>query len=61
MDRFEPLLQNTSNNGGTWNEFDVKYQTVYDKKKVIKDGSSELWNYAKTLIQDSVDKGILEK
>ena len=30
MDRFEPLLQNTSNNGGTWAEFNVPYQKVYD-------------------------------
>lgn len=61
MDRLEPLLQNTSNNGGTWKEFGVKYQTVYDKKKVIKDGSAELWDYAEKLIEDSVEKGILEK
>lgn len=61
MDRLEPLLQNTSNNGGTWKEFGVKYQTVYDKKKLIKDGSAELWDYAEKLIEDSVEKGILEK
>ncbi|MET0759516.1 MAG: HD domain-containing protein [Flavobacterium sp.] len=61
MDRLEPLLQNTSNNGGTWKEFGVKYQTVYDKKKIIKNGSTELWNYAEKLIEDSVEKGILEK
>lgn len=36
MDRFEPLLQNTSNNGGTWAEFNVPYQKVYDKKKQLK-------------------------
>ena len=61
MDRLEPLLQNTSNNGGTWKEFGVKYKTVYDKKKTIRNGSKELWNYAEKLIEDSVDKGILEK
>lgn len=61
MDRLEPLLQNTSNNGGTWKEFGVKYQTVHDKKKVIKKGSSELWNYAEKLLNDSVEKGILVK
>ncbi len=61
MDRLEPLLQNTSNGGGTWKEFGVKYQTVYDKKKVIKNGSKELWRYAEKLIDDSVQKGILEK
>ncbi|GAB7086723.1 HD family hydrolase [Marinifilum fragile] len=61
MDRLEPLLQNTSNNGGTWEEFGVKYQTVYEKKKTIKNGSTELWNYAEKLLEDSVEKGILKK
>ena len=61
MDRLEPLLQNTSNNGGTWKEFDVPYQKVYDKKRVIKEGSTTLWNYAEGLINESVEKGILEK
>lgn len=61
MDRFEPLLQNTSNNGGTWQEYNVPYQTVYEKKKVIKNGSTSIWNYAENLINESVDKGILKK
>lgn len=61
MDRLEPLLQNTSNNGGTWKEFDVKYDKVYEKKKVIKDGSSVIWDYAENLINESVKKGILKK
>ncbi len=61
MDRLEPLLQNTSNNGGTWKEYGVKYQSVYEKKKAIKEGSAALWDYALTLIDDSVEKGILEK
>ena len=61
MDRFEPLLQNTSNNGGTWAEFDVDYTKVYEKKKAIKDGSSAIWQYAEHLINESVEKGILRK
>lgn len=61
MDRLEPLLQNTSNEGGTWKEFGVKYQTVYEKKKVIEEGATELWEYAEMLIDESVEKGILEK
>jgi putative hydrolase of HD superfamily len=61
MDRMEPLLQNTSNNGGTWAEFNVPYQKVYDKKKAIKEGSSVLWNYADNLLNESVAKGILKK
>ena len=61
MDRFEPLLQNTSNNGGTWAEFNVGYQKVYDKKKAIKQGSASLWSYSENLLNKSVEKGILKK
>lgn len=61
MDRFEPLLQNTSNNGGTWKEFNVPFQKVYDKKKAIQNGSTLLWEYAENLLNESVDKGILLK
>lgn len=61
MDRLEPLLQNVSNNGGTWKEYDVPYEKVYEKKSAIKSGSSQLWKYAEGLINDSVDKGILRK
>ncbi|MES2239116.1 MAG: HD domain-containing protein [Bacteroidota bacterium] len=61
MDRLEPLLQNTSNNGGTWAEFGVTYDKVYEKKKVIKEGSKVIWNYAENLINESVEKGILKK
>ena len=61
MDRLEPLLQNTSNNGGTWKEFDVDYTQVYEKKKVIKESSASLWKYAEDLLNESVEKGILKK
>ncbi|SDD21783.1 putative hydrolases of HD superfamily [Mucilaginibacter pineti] len=61
MDRFEPLLQNRSNNGGTWKEFNVPYEKVVEKKSIIKEGSQVLWNYAKKLIDNSVEEGILQK
>lgn len=61
MDRLEPLLQNTSNNGGTWREFDVSYDKVHHKKSIIKEGSAILWNFAENLINESVEKGILKK
>ena len=61
MDRLEPLLQNSSNNGGTWNEFGVNYQKVYDKKKLIKNGSETIWEYTEKLINDCVEQGILKR
>ncbi len=61
MDRLEPLLQNTSNNGGTWNEFGVTHDKVYAKKSIMKEGSATIWSFAEELINDSVEKGILKK
>ncbi len=61
MDRLEPLLQNASNNGGTWTEFNVPYEKVYAKKKAIKEGSATIWEYAEKLINENVAKGILKK
>lgn len=61
MDRLEPLLQNTSNNGGTWAEFNVNYSTVYEKKQAIENGSDSIWAYAKELLTNSIEKGILKK
>ena len=61
MDRLEPLLQNASNNGGTWAEFGVDYDRAYEQKKVIKHGSTSIWNYAENLMNESVEKGILRK
>ncbi|MCY0970840.1 HD domain-containing protein [Chryseobacterium wangxinyae] len=61
MDRFQPLLQNISNKGGTWTEFNLPYQKVYDKKEAIKNGSTTIWEYSETLINEKVEKGILIK
>lgn len=59
LDNFEPILQNASNKGGTWKEFEVDYETVFEKKKVIKNGSEKLWDFTKNILNDSVKKGIL--
>ncbi len=46
MDRLEPILQNISNNGGTWREYNVPYDKVYDKTKPVSKGSDLIWEYA---------------
>ncbi|PVH26589.1 HD domain-containing protein [Sphingobacterium corticibacter] len=61
MDRLEPLLQNSSNNGGTWHEPGVTYDKVFSKKSVIKDGAADLWTYGESLINEGVQKGFLKK
>lgn len=61
MDRLEPLLQNFSNKGGTWSEYDVPYDKVFNKKKVMANGSEKIWDYASRLLEEAVEIGILKK
>ncbi len=61
LDKLEPLLQNFSNNGGTWDKYNVTYNELYTQKKSINKGSDTLWEYAENLLNESVDKGILKK
>ena len=61
MDRLEPLLQNISNNGGTWREFEIGFDQVYQKKQAIQYGSESIWAYAEQLLSESVESGILKK
>lgn len=57
IDRLAPMMQNASNNGGTWAQHNVPYETVIDKKKKIKDSSETLWEYGKGLVDEFYGKG----
>lgn len=61
LDRLEPVLQNVSNEGGTWMEFDVKYDTVIKKTSAMQHGSQTLWEHTQMLFEESIEKGILKK
>ncbi|PQA54931.1 HD domain-containing protein [Siphonobacter curvatus] len=61
IDRFEPVLQNVSNQGGSWKEFNVDYEKVIKKVGVIDKGSNHIWDFAKTMIDDSLEKGYIQK
>ncbi|KAA3438119.1 HD domain-containing protein [Rufibacter hautae] len=61
MDRLEPLLQNVSNEGGTWMEYNVPFNRVLEKTVGIQNGSQTIWEFAKALLDSSVEKGILKK
>lgn len=51
MDRFEPILQNASNNGGTWKEYTVPKEKVIDKTKPVAFGSKAIWDYSLSEIE----------
>lgn len=59
LDRFQPVLQNISNQGGTWAEYNVAYETIMEKLRPIQKGSHTIWNYSEEVIKVSVSKGVL--
>lgn len=61
IDNLEPMIQNATNQGGTWAEFDVPYETIIKKKKKIGNASDSLWEYAQGLVNQSVDEGFVKK
>lgn len=52
MDRLEPVLQNISNQGGTWTEFSVSFDTVYQKIDKIRNASTVIWDHVEEIIED---------
>ncbi|MCL4860623.1 MAG: HD domain-containing protein [Caldilineaceae bacterium] len=59
LDRFMPLLQNYYANGGTWAEFGANLDRVLQRLRPIDDGSTELWRFAQTLLDDAVARGLI--
>jgi len=60
MDRFEPVLQNASNDGGTWKEFGLDYNTVHQKISGIDKGSNDIWRYTEKLIAEMKNQGVFK-
>lgn len=56
MDRFEPILQNVSNKGGTWKEYNVAKEKVIEKTKPVILGSKAIWDYSLEEIEMSFEK-----
>ncbi|ADK83292.1 HD domain-containing protein [Sediminispirochaeta smaragdinae] len=61
FDRLEPLVQNYMTQGGTWKKYNVTYQMVIDKTSHIQEGSKEIWDFVKKLLQVCVERGYLAK
>ena len=59
MDRLEPMMQNASNEGGTWSEFDLHIDQVTKNTVKIKPGSETLYEYAKGLTEEGMENGYI--
>jgi putative hydrolase of HD superfamily len=61
MDRLEPLLQNYYDNGHTWKKHNISAEKVLQLNRQMEKGSNTIWNYAKSIIEESIEKGFIEK
>lgn len=61
LDRMQPMLLNYTKGGISWREHGVKYGQVYERNRHIGNGSAELWEYMKNILNNALDKGYLKK
>ncbi len=59
LDSLQPLLGNYFTQGGAWREYSVDTARVYARNSRIAHGSTTLWAYARTLLDDALAKGYL--
>jgi putative hydrolase of HD superfamily len=59
LDRFQPILQDVQAGGRAWQAQAVVADSVRDKVKLIEDGSQTLGRYARGLVEQAVQDGIL--
>ena len=59
MDNFQPMLLNDCNGGGDWIRHGVRRSQVEERNKKTPDGSEEIWEYMKTILDKHVEKGTL--
>jgi len=59
LDRLQPMLENVKVGGGTWRERGVTVADVLPKVALIEDGSPQLGQFARDLIEQAVRDGIL--
>jgi len=59
LDRLQPLLHNYKTKGESWKKHGVTSDQVIERNKSILEASKTLWDFAETIINDSIKKGYL--
>jgi putative hydrolase of HD superfamily len=59
LDKLQPLILSYNNKGWSWKKHGIASSQIFESKKDITKGSENLWEYAKRLIQKSIDAGFL--
>jgi putative hydrolase of HD superfamily len=61
LDRLHPVLCNYHTEGEAWRRHGITGDRVLRRNAVIEDGAPALWEYARSLIEDAMTRGYLER
>lgn len=56
LDRLEPVMQNYYTKCSAWKKHNISYEQIVDVNKHIENGSSQLWDFASSLIDECLEK-----
>ncbi len=59
LDRLMPVLHNVHTGGRSWREHGISADRVIARNSRMREGSEELWRYARALIEEAVAAGAL--
>jgi len=60
LDRFQPILHNYQTQGKAWREHGITSDQVIAHNRHMAEGAPRLWEYARNLVRDAVERGYLE-
>ncbi|MEG6570172.1 HD domain-containing protein [Thermoanaerobacterium thermosaccharolyticum] len=61
LDRIQPIIHNYYTNGHSWRKHGVKSHQVLERNKIVSKIAPELWKFINDILEDSINKGYIEK
>ena len=61
LDRIQPIIHNYYTNGHSWRKHGVKSHQVLERNKIVSKIAPELWKFINDIVEDSINKGYIEK
>lgn len=61
LDRIQPIIHNYCTNGHSWRKHGVKSHQVLERNKIVSKIAPELWKFINDIVEDSINKGYIEK